>query len=95
MFLAHQPFALVLTLFLPCNLTSYRTVHFLANDLWVIVLPLQVHQFGNRSLYRTVVSANDTSIFQLITCIVARHLYITRDTLTDVHHDDATVGRFV
>ena len=73
---------------------TYAFLHHLPDGLWVVVFALQVHQFGDGSLYGAIIAADDTSFLQLVACVVASHLYAPLQTLTDVDDDFAVAGAF-
>ena len=52
-----------------------------------------MHEFGDGSLHGTVVAADNSGFLQLATCVVARHLHVSRNTLADVDHQYAALGR--
>ena len=55
-------------------------------------MTLKVHQFGNRTLYRRVSTANHTSLLQVVTTVVTTHLYGSLHTLTYVYNHLAVLG---
>ena len=76
------------------NFDTYAFLHHFPDCLWVVVFALQVHQFGDGSLYGAIIAADDTSFLQLVACVVASHLYAALQTLTDVDDDFAVAGAF-
>ena len=51
-----------------------------------------MHQFRYGRLNRTVITADDAGVLQLIARIVTVHLYLSADTLADIHHDNIAFG---
>ena len=57
------------------------------SDLVIVgVSGLEIHQFRDRTLHRTVISADDTGRLELVTSIVATHFHASCHALADVHY---------
>ena len=73
-------------------LTGNIPIHVFPHYIVVREACLQVHKFGYGSLYGTVISAYYSGIFQLLACVVARHLHLSRHALAYVYNRNATVA---
>ena len=58
----------------------------------VVIARLQIHQFGDGSLYGAVSATHYSGILQMVPGIVQSHLYGALHTLADVNHGHATIG---
>ena len=67
-------------------LSSYTLLHVFANRFRIVgVVCLQEHQFGNCCFNGGIATADNTSLLQMVSVVVAAHLNGTLHTLTDVH----------
>lgn len=71
------------------DFSAQGSVHITADNVVVGEVGLKEHQFGDSTFYGTVVSADDSGFLELVSGVVASHLYAAGNALADVDDGDA------